>query len=190
MREALSVLVRVRGDAAGTVDWLERQASRKDLPEHIKRYLGTWLEDARAWKAERFDTGSSSREQLLAEARHLLATKESPATFAPEDDDFVTFLRVSNYIHEALSRSQDGEDRAEALYMLGVSSMALREAPTWDVEEVYFEACIREAPHSALAKECYMRLLDGVYFGYSGSAGTDVPDDELQRLVRLREAAY
>jgi hypothetical protein len=56
----------------------------------------------------------------------------------------------------------------------------------WDLDLLFFETCVRESPKSKVAKRCFQQLSDRVYLGYTGSAGTFIPDDELARLSELR----
>ena len=48
---------------------------------------------------------------------------------------------------------------------------------------------MRENPKTPLARQCFAQLSDRLYFGFTGSSGTHLPDDELARLATLRQLA-
>ena len=58
-----------------------------------------------------------------------------------------------------------------------------------DGELAVFEACVRENPKTPLARRCFQQLSDRVYLGFTGSAGTFIPEEELARLTELRGLA-
>jgi hypothetical protein len=57
------------------------------------------------------------------------------------------------------------------------------------MHELYYEACVRELPHSSLAKRCYERYEQSVYVGYTGSGGTNIPDELQVILSELKKLA-
>ena len=83
----------------------------------------------------------------------------------------------------------NSDERAEALYLLGMAYQVLEDPMLWDIDTIYYESCVREKPHSDLAKKCYRRYSDKIYFGYTGSGGTYIPESELKKLVEMRKLA-
>ncbi len=54
----------------------------------------------------------------------------------------------------------------------------------------YFEQAIRLAPRSDVARKAFAQYEDLIRFGYSGSGGTKVPEDEKQRMNVLKKITY
>ena len=98
-------------------------------------------------------------------------------------------LRASAYLNLALGKQPTFSQRGEALYLLGVCAAGLKSPLLWDVDQLFFEACVRENAHRPVAARCFEQLSDRVYFGFTGSGGTHVPDDEMERLTELRALA-
>ena len=190
LQDAMALLVRVKDDANGTVALLEKLSARTDLPPFLRGNLAAWKKDATAWKAEKFDAQKAKPEALFAKAQALMTKGNGGGgPFASDERRDVTWLRASGYLNLALGKDPRLKTRGEALYLLGVCAGALRSPLWWDVDLLFFEACVRENPTSKVAKRCFQQLSDRIYLGFTGSAGTFIPEDELARLTELRALA-
>lgn len=187
LRRALSITVRVKQNPKETLELIDSVVQRQDLPEFILRLAQQWKKDAQYWMGE--DTGSKKMapEELVERAKKLIERAETLQSFPADENGDISYLRASNYLHEALDEAPQNKSRIEALYLLGVAYSALQDPTLWDLDRLYFESCIRESPHSDYAKKCYRRYSEKVYMGYTGSGGTFIPDDEQRRLEELRK---
>jgi hypothetical protein len=95
------------------------------------------------------------------------------------------YLRASAVLHELLGLAPKGELASKALYLAGLTYDVLNDYGIKDFSGFYYRSCIRTTPHTELAKECYRRYEEGVYFGYTGSGGTYIPADVRARLNEL-----
>jgi hypothetical protein len=55
---------------------------------------------------------------------------------------------------------------------------------------MYLERCIREFPGSANAKRSFAAYRDLILDDYTGTAGTEIPDEIKLHLEELRKKAY
>jgi tetratricopeptide (TPR) repeat protein len=186
LRHSLSIKVRVQEDQVGTLELLDRLSRKKDLPEYVKRLIAAWKEDAVFWQTDPVPVKNFTAEALIGKARTLLGRAERRRAFPSDDNGEISYLRASGYLHEALQRVPPSRQSAEALYLLGLSYDALQEPFLWELTLLYFEACIRQAPHSEQAKQCYLHYARKSVSSYSGEGGTFVPEDEMKRLGELR----
>ncbi len=187
LQDALAVLVRVKDDAPATLALLDTLLAKPELPAFLKGNLASWRRDAATWQAEKFDARKASPEVLLARAQKLMAAANgSGGPFSIDERKDLTWLRASGYLNLALGKEPHLKARGEALYLLGVCASSLRSPLWWDLDLLFFERCVRENPKAKVARRCFQQLSDRVYLGYTGSAGTFIPDDELARLSELR----
>ena len=75
-------------------------------------------------------------------------------------------------MHELLSLAPNGKHASEAMLIAGNAYRLLGEPLVTLLPEMYFEACVRNSPHTSLARQCFERFEESVYFGYSGGGGT------------------
>ena len=187
LRRALSITVRVKQNPKETLDLIDSVAQRKELPEFVLRLAQQWRKDAQFWMEEKETKKKLSPEELVQKAQKLISRAVLLQTFPADENGDISYLRASNYLHEALEEAPQSQSRVEALYLLGVAYSALQDPTLWDLDRLYFESCIREAPHTDLSRKCFHRYADKVYMGYTGSAGTFIPQDEQKRLEELRK---
>ena len=174
LRLALQVAVRSRDDAKLTQQLLAPQLTRTaELPDFAMRELKAWQKDAVAWEKERFVLGDQTPATLLARAKLLVEGSGVERTVAPVPEHFVSMLRAASYLDELMRQAPEGPLRAEALYLLGVVHPSVSDSPLWQLEWMYFEACIRENAGKPPARLCADRLKDRTW--YTWRSGADMP---------------
>jgi tetratricopeptide (TPR) repeat protein len=189
VRYMLSVSVRAKRDPQATLSVLDALAARKDIPEFFERYVKQWRTDVASWAKELKAAADATDSGLMTKARAMMKRGADAQIFPADPAGDINYLRATNYLHEALAKNPKTAFRGEALYMLGSAYDALQDPLLWALDELYFEACVREFPHSAISQKCYRRYAAKTYFGYSGSGGTFIPADELKKLRDLRKLA-
>ncbi|MBX7096873.1 MAG: hypothetical protein K1X89_04090 [Myxococcaceae bacterium] len=179
---ALRITVVVHDDAQETVAWLGELTKRPELGVALRRDVEAWLKEAEAWRAEPAPAKDEPVAATVARARALLnAGGPLPGE--------VTLLRAGALLHRALAREPTGKSRGEALYLLGLSASGTPDTFRYELDQLYFEACIRENPHSELARRCHERLESNVTLAFTGSAGTSVPPELSRKLAALKAVA-
>lgn len=185
LQDSLTLLVRVKDDPVATAALLEKMAARPSLPKYVAANLPGWKKDVADWRAEKFDAQKASADALFKKAQALVLNANGGAVFADQRKD-VLWLRASGYLNLALAKNPKLKQRGEALFLLGSCAEGLRSPSWWDVDELFYEACVRENPKTPLARRCFERLSARVTLGFTGSAGTFIPDDEIARLDELK----
>lgn len=190
LRSALGVAVRNKDDPRTTLTLLSAVAGRKELPGFVRQSIDRWADDARGWRAEKLEAASLAPRHAVDRARQLLAGSRALQTVVVDDGYLVSHLRAAGYLERALAQGGAAPWRAEALYLLGIATAAISEPSLWELDAVYFEACIREAPHSAQARQCAQRLAERINLAYTTPNGRlDVPGDVGAHLGELRALA-
>lgn len=189
LQDTMALLVRVKDDAKATAELLDALGQREDLPPFLRGTITAWRADVTAWQKERFDALKATPDALVRRAQALVQKANGARGFLTDERHDVAYLRASGYLNLALGKNPKLKTRGEALSLLGVCAGALKSPLLWDVDLLFFEACVRENPKTKLAKRCFQQLSDRVYLGYTGSSGTHIPEDELERLTELRKLA-
>ena len=188
LRHAVNIAVRVKRDPQLTQAILDEAVKVKDLPEFVLDYVKQWKKDVVAWQQEGKEEDIKGA-KAIAKAKSLIEKATASQAFPADENADISLLRATSYLHEALDEKPNSDDRAEALYLLGMAYQVLQDPMLWDIDTIYYESCVREKPHSDLSKKCYRRYSDRIYLGYTGSGGTFIPESELKKLVELRKLA-
>jgi hypothetical protein len=139
-RKLLAIVVRVRQDPGETSRRLAALRGAPALPAKLGRALALWEEAVRAWKK------GDTPEKLYDDGTEAIRRGGAAASFIHD-------LRASAAIHERLRDDPTGED----LRLAGLISERLAKLDFWGIAEAYYEACVRAAPGTWVAKDCYWR---------------------------------
>ncbi len=186
-RYALRLTVRVKHNLDAAEKIVQALEARPHVPDDVKDTVLAWRRDLTVWKADPFQPATASPQALVTKARELIGRADG-WLFSELPD--IPLLRATGYLHEALARAPNGAQRPEALFLLGLAASGPFDPFLWDMGHLYFQACIEENPRTPIARRCFQRLQNDIYFGFTGSSGTHIPADEAARLAALRKLAY
>ena len=183
MEEAIkhyfTIVLRAQNSPQEGMRFLTRLTKKKIAVPMVKDNYKVWRKSLAAWS---MGTNPKSLKKVarLVEAEPLVF----PATL---DWRFIDLLYASTRLH-AMTRASVGSKKLSKIYLqLGVVYDRLGDVGFWELPEAYFEACIRKTPHSEVAQQCYRFLERNVVLGFTGSAGTFLPNDEVVRLQELKK---
>ena len=178
----LIVALRVQHDPERAERSLAALARRTDLSASLAQCLPTWRSALK-------DLAPALRETpSLARARELLARGRALREFPADPSDLVHAITASSMVFRLLEEGKPrGQERAEALYLLGQTEAYTR--PSFELSDAghYLEQAVRAAPHTPIAERAYVQLERELAVSYTGSSGTSVPDDVQALLRELRE---
>jgi hypothetical protein len=188
VRSALAIAIRVKNDPARAQQVIDLALKTDNVPAYTKSYLTKWKAAIADWKSQGKKAGGGEKE-LAADMRKLMAEAKAGQLFPADHSSEIQYLRASGVAHDLLRQAKTPKVKAEGLLMVGTAYEVLGNPVLWPMHELYFEACVRQVPHSKLAQQCYDRYEESVYMGYTGSAGTNIPDDIRVQLAELKQLA-
>jgi len=178
----LIVALRVRRDPARAERALATLEKRDDLTGYFRERLPEWR------AALRELTPTFQEKPSLERARAVLAAGRARSEFPADGAELVHAIAASSMTYRHLEQAKpQGLQLAEALYVLGQTEAFTRRSFELSDAEHFLEQTIRTAPHSALAERAHAQLERAIAFGYTGSAGENVPADVRAQLNALRE---
>jgi hypothetical protein len=179
----LSIAIRVKQDPNQALKLTEALKNSQNISPFTRETANNWQRDIQAWKEEKPKKYSSSLE-MVKDAKKLIAKAQDSNGHGE-----VSFLRASALLHNLLKSYPRSREQSEAFYLLGLSYTRLQDLGLWNLQEMYFRACILEAPHSEMAEKCYQEFKESIIVGYSGSSGIHVPPDVQSQLQHLKKMA-
>jgi hypothetical protein len=182
----LTVAIRVRRDLERPGPPLQRLAARPDTTTYLRRRAEGWVESLAELRK-----GGGLRPGLET-ARAWIEKARSMSEFPSDHDGLVYDLAASSALHQFVESAPRDQKAAlsEAYYLLGVTEARSRRNYWVSETELYLEAAIRANPGSGFAHDAYDLLEEFTVFGYTGSAGENVPPDVQAKLDELRSLAY
>jgi hypothetical protein len=188
VRYALSISIKYQRDPRKSLEISKIIQSSDRAPYYLRLSSGQWIKAIQEWKKEK-NQSYDNVEDVLKRCENLIRLgKNSQVGFADRGGD-VYFLRALSILHLILPKELKTDSLGEALYLTGVSYDAVRDLSIWSMHEDYYEACVRQVPHSKWSEKCYSKLEESIYFGYTGSAGVKLPIDVQMKLEQLQKLA-
>ncbi len=188
VRQGVNLAVRVKRDPERAGKIVDKVIASQVGPEFFRNEARAWKESIELWKSEP-KKDSVTADELYEEAVALGLSAKMKQQYPLDHSGDVLYLRASVAVHELLSLAPDGKHTSDALFVAGNAYRLLGDALVSPLPEMYFEACIRNSPHTAIARQCFHRYEESVYFGYSGSGGTFIPGDIQALMDELKTKA-
>lgn len=189
VRYGLAISIRVKKDPDQARALVERVIGAKKAPFFLVQDAKKWKESILKWKEE-IPRRALTEEGLHMEAMELISQARELQKYPMDHAADVLYLRATAVIHELLQKAPDGRFSQEGLMMAGMCYDVLRPVNMGELHEIYYEACIKKAPHTPTSEACYRRYEQSTYEGYTGSSGTYLPKDVIQKLQSLESLAH
>lgn len=182
LRKWLVIEVRVHPDPNGALLELKSLLASGKI-------RGFAAEEVEGWVSSLERIGALPPEGLpVSRARYLIS--ESLRSDSHESDP-VGLLRGTGFLHAALERNQIPiQERSAALLLLGKAYSELSDFFPEGLAANFLELCIRENSGTRDAQEAYRLYEDIISLGFTGSAGTKLPDDVQRKFDLLKEIAF
>lgn len=184
LRSLLLIETRIEKDPAGAISLFQGILTTSKLPEEDVHEVRMWLESLKKWKSS-----PAVSKNVLAEGEKLILAGSIKGIDLIRDD--VSLLRGTALLHSALeSGTLKPAERSKTLYLLGFAyeQLPLFFAESWT--EMYLEQCIQEFPGSNDAKNAFRVYRQHIIADFTGSGGTDIPDEVSLHIDELRKKAY
>lgn len=183
---------RVKSDPKAGADFFTQVSKVNGLPSYIKKEASEWAKDFKDWgKEPEKNSNSLTESQLLMQAKKILKSDDLSLVSDNGRSFHIRRLRASVLLHKILeSPGTKSPAKGEAIYYLGQIYHRISSNLFFRFGEMYLKTCISEYQKTATARNCYDALERAVSEGYTGSGGSDIPDEEEIELVRLRRLAY
>lgn len=185
VNQSLAISVRVKNDPKETLQIIQAILDSKSTPTFMKNNARAWKLSATEW-AQETKAKLTTPEAYHAEAMRLLQKARETQKYPMDRTADILYLRASAAVHDLLQITPTGHLAQDAFFLAGLSYEVLSPLKLEDLHEVYYEACIKQAPHTPTAELCYSHYEQAMFFEYTGSAGTDVPEDVQERLQALK----
>ena len=181
LSDYLTLMVRVENDYERARKTLDRFGRRPDLWRHLRNDVEHWSRALRELAPYR------ELPPDLAGARGLIERARQLQTVPADRGGWIHYLVASSLLQRYLELPPASKrDAAEAYYLLGLCETHIGDRQWVSQAGLYLESAIRLAPKEPFAAEAYVLLEEDTIVGYTGSAGSNLPDSVAKHLEELR----
>jgi len=184
LRKVLTIYTKVDYAPQKAIDFLDGYKNQPEFNAGLIKELNLWIKDLKTWQASKFDKKLKNNKELDAFiAKHLAKFEKTPATAGGND---VTLLIANGALYSFLNAHAKSDKVPEVLFWLAETDKVLNQSYFFSLSDIYLRECVSNYPRSPFAKKCYKSYEDSIFFGYTGSSGTHVPKEELEKLEKLK----
>jgi hypothetical protein len=101
-------------------------------------------------------------------------------------DEDITLLISSGVLSKYLNDHMKSDETPAILYWLSIAERRLSSGYFFSLSDLYLKECIKSYSSSPFAKKCYDEYENQIKAGFSGSSGTDIPEEEKVELAKLK----
>ena len=180
--EYLKVVIRVKGDTKRGFTALDGLSKRVDLPKFMTREVTAWKTSLHRLSGEMTKTGNE-----LARAEKIINNARQAMEYPMDRTGMVDYIVASGLLNRFLQDKAIKADKTSAAYyLLGITESLIGRSTWLTQTDYYLEASVRAAPKTKSALKSFEALEQQILMEYSGSGGTNIPDDVLSNLEELR----
>ncbi len=173
--------IRVKNDFQRPIKVFKELAKRNDLPNYMQFDLKSWTTSLEKLNKEK------NKATNLDYAEKLIQNAQSFSNFPRDSSGLVYFIEASRHILAYVQKPKiSNEELSKAYFLLGVAENMISRSSWLGQTDFYLETAVRINPNSSYAKKAYEFLEENVYFEYSGSSGTNIPEDVMANLNELK----
>lgn len=185
LRSLLLVTTRIAQDPKDGIALFQGILKTSDLPLDDRHTVERWISSLRSWSTSK---KIQEKDQLSAGEKLIVAGTKHGIDFTQDD---VALLRGTALVHKALESGElSTEQRKQAIYLLGFAYTHLPQFFTEGWGEMYLEQCIEEFPNTQESKWAFAIYKDKVLDDFTGSGGSNLPDEIKLHLEDLRKKAF
>jgi tetratricopeptide (TPR) repeat protein len=179
----LKLTVRVKKNYDRAFQTLQKFSQSSKSPKFVQTQMEDWLSALK----ELSKTKVASTKDL-ALARQWMTKAQGQMKYPRDRDGMVYYIAASGALHAALGDAKlSGEEKSEVYYRLGFIEEVIGRSFWVSQSSNLLESAVRVSPKSKFALDAYNLLEEYVYLDYSGSSGTDIPQDIQENLGELKK---
>ncbi len=121
---------------------------------------------------------------------HLGKFDDGDDVFRLEGADEIFLINLMANLGRYLNGTPKQENMAEAIYWYALSDRVLNYNFYFSHSDLYLKMCVKKFSKQAYARKCFKEYESQVISSFTGSRGTDIPDEVKRELRELRKFIF
>ena len=182
LRRVISIHTKISFNFLKANNFINKYKNDKRMPSLAKATVTAWGKSLEEWR----DFNPSSVTSVDSFIKKYLSPLEDIKEIKGLGDNDMTLLISSGILSKYLNDNPSTEYAPQILYWLSVAEKRLSNTFFFTLSDLYLKNCIKLYSTSPYARKCYNLYEENLEFGFTGSAGKDLPSEEKVELARLR----
>ena len=187
VKRILTIYTQIYNQPGEAAKELGKYTSHKSLNDFSKKTLKDWIEGLNEMQAQGYSKVTQPDFKTIEMyANKMFGPLDDPATAVfPTKKEAVSRVWLRGLLYHYLNTSPPTDEVPKILYWLAIIDRSINYSFYYSLADLYLKQCIVAYPNHPYAEKCYNEYRDYVIFSYSGSSGTNIPQDVLDELDAL-----
>ena len=188
-KQILLIDTKVLKEPANLIAFFKTYQKNTAVPEVMRLILKAWIEDLEHWKGNKYlNKGLKTDQDIEKFIKDELKPLENEALYDGTHD--VPLLMTSGLLSNYLFENPNSKMAPEISYWLGWTEKYLKREQFFGSGDLFLKQCIKRYPNNPVAKKCLEAYRESIEFEFSGSAGTNLPEDIKRELKDLEKLIF
>ncbi|HEY5601676.1 MAG TPA: hypothetical protein VIM41_01055 [Gammaproteobacteria bacterium] len=192
MKRILTINAQVYNRPEDAITELSKLKGNPNHTKYSQKNLEEWLAGLEDLKQQQVSSVTNpDMDQLKLYVDKILGPLHDPgmADF-PSKKEKVARVWLRGLLYHYLNTSPPREEIPVILYWLAIVDRSIDYSFYFSLADMYLKECMLQYTSHSYAEKCYDEYEAYITFSYSGSRGTDIPDDIVQELKALKLRVY
>lgn len=176
LRRMVTVFTKIFYRPQKAENLLSRYTHNSEIPEFLREDVQDWVKELKIWQKDKFRGKLSSDDEVTTFIAKHLETLPDEVELGTSD---VTLLIASGALYRYINIHPKSNKAPEILYWLSRIDHHLEHSYFYSLSEVYLKNCIKKYPLSDYAPKCLKQYKQNLEFGFTGTSGTEIPEEEM-----------
>ncbi len=185
-KQIMVIDLKVERDPKNMLAVVDHYIGKEKLPESDRKTLQEWQKKLKAWlENKNLKNPPANDEQMkrfIFNAVKPSFKDDSLYMGNAEVDLLITSGIMSNYLFENTKSALV----PDLLYWIGLSEKYLKRDQFLSSGDLFLKLCVGKYPKSDVARRCYDEYESSMEFQFTGSRGTDMPEEIQKELKQLK----
>jgi hypothetical protein len=163
---------------------LKEQLKIPNLTDYQKEQLQDWMEGLK--KTSSLNLHSLNTWQDLSTIMKTYFD-ESPKKISLNGGDDILHLKLYTYLHRFLNLHPDHQQAPQILYWISLIEKKLPGGIFFNLADLYLKECFLSYPQHPTGKLCLQEYENNLIFSFTGSSGTQIPEEIQKELNRYKK---
>lgn len=184
LRKLLAINVKVNFKPEAAIVILKKYKDQKTISKLTRTDIDSWIKGLGKISNVKFEKFPKAKNFVDTYLSKHVDDKEKLV----DGSEDMTLLMASGFLTKYLAdKKSTADETSEILYWLSMAERRLSHSYFFSLSDLYLKECIVRNPKNPWAKRCFSEYEEALNFGYTGSAGTEIPQEEKRELERLRK---
>jgi hypothetical protein len=192
VKKLLTIYAQVLNDPGRGAAHFKKLVQSGHLPPLVKKNTQEWIKGLEQLQANQASKVTDPTfEELDKYVHQYLGPLDAPGSaIVPTKKQKVYHLWLQGLLYRYFSSNPSPQTVPLLLYWLSINDRATNYSFYYSLADLYLKECMLKHTQNYMAKQCFDEYNEYITFSYSGSMGTQIPEDEQRELKRLRDIVY